>query len=128
LKLFRDAAGVLPGLARVILPAEYPQHGYPAVAPQGRMADMVLVAEPGYAFDGTVTGELSVDVPAGATPGQHGYLNTDPEMTAILVAWGAGIQPGSRSGIVPNVGVAPTIAQLLHLEFPGNPVVELLRK
>ena len=128
LKLFGDAVGVLPGLAKVILPAEYPQYGYPAVTPQGRMADMVLVPEPGYAFDATATGEPSVDVAAGATPGQHGYLNTDPEMTAILVAWGAGIQPGAHVGVVPNLGVAPTIARLLDLRFPGSPVVELLRK
>ena len=40
--------------------------------------------------------------------------------TAILVGWGA--------GVVPNLGVAPTIARLLDLRFPGNPVVELLRK
>jgi hypothetical protein len=40
-------------------------------------------------------------------------------MNAILVAWGAGIQPGARLGLVPNVDVAPTIAHLLKVNLPG---------
>ncbi len=77
----------------MILPDEYEQYGYPKVMPQGRMADMVLVAAPGYAFTGTATGEVVSDVPAGATPGNHGYLNSDPDMNEILVALGRGRGP-----------------------------------
>ncbi len=120
LQVFSDAAGTVPGVAKVILPSEYASYGYPAVAKQGRMADMVLAAASGYAFDGNTKGEPVVDVPAGSTPGTHGYLNSDPEMTAILVAWGAGIAPGSHTGQVRNVDLAPTIAQLLKVSFPGT--------
>jgi predicted AlkP superfamily pyrophosphatase or phosphodiesterase len=128
LKLFSEAAGTVPGIAKVILPSDYAAYGYPQVTPQGRMADMVLAAVPGYAFDGNSKGETVVDVPAGANLGNHGYLNSDPDMTAILVVWGAGIQPGSHTGVVPNVDLAPTIARLLKLPFPGAPVLDLLRK
>jgi predicted AlkP superfamily pyrophosphatase or phosphodiesterase len=95
------------------------------------MADMVLVAAPGYAFAQDTTGEVVSDVPAGATPGTHGYLNSDPDMNAILVAWGAGIRPGSHTGVVPNIDVAATIAHLLHVDLPesqGRPLQDLLEK
>jgi hypothetical protein len=94
------------------------------------MSDMVLVAGPGYGFDGATSGETVVDVPSGPA-GAQGYLNSDADMNAILVAWGAGIQPGARLGLVPNVNVAPTIAHLLNLKLPGVEGVlprEMLRR
>ena len=84
------------------------------------MADLVLAAEPGYAFDGAIAGEAVTNVAAGANPGAHGYLNSDPDMQEILVAWGAGIRPGSKLGVVPNINVAPTIAKLLGLSWPAD--------
>ena len=95
------------------------------------MADLVLAAEPGYSFAGTVAGEVVTDAPAGTTPGSHGYLSSDPDMNSILVAWGAGVRPGARLGIVPNVNVAPTIARLLGIKWPadrGQAIEELLRR
>ena len=94
------------------------------------MADLVLAAEPGYSFDAAIAGEVVTDIPAGATRGAHGYLNTDPDMQEILVAWGAGIRPGARLGLVPNVDIAPTIARLLGLPWPsdrGQALTEILR-
>lgn len=129
LKILSTAFQGVPGIAKVIWPAEYPTYGYPDVK-KGRMSDMVLVAEPGYAFTGTATGDTVMDVPSGVA-GAHGYLNSDADMNAILVAWGAGIQPGARLGLVPNLNVAPTIAQLLNLRFTGVDGVvigEMLRK
>jgi len=120
----------VPGIAGIIHPAEYAQYGYPAVQPGGRMADLVLAAAPDYAFDANTKGEAVSDVPAGATPGTHGYLNSDPDMQEILVAWGAGIRAGARAGVVPNVNVAPTLARLLHLDsFQTNApaLVEILQ-
>ncbi|MBS1858767.1 MAG: alkaline phosphatase family protein [Acidobacteria bacterium] len=116
----REAFRDVPGIARVIPPEEFAAAGYPKWTPGGRMADLVLAAEPGYAFDGAIRGDAVSDVPAGATPGAHGYLNSDPDMQEILVAWGAGIRPGSKLGLVPNVDVAPTIARLLGLPWPAG--------
>lgn len=120
----------VPGLAQIIHPAEYPRYGYPAVREAGRMADLVLAASPDYAFDANDKGDAVTDVPAGATPGNHGYLNSDPDMQEILVAWGAGIRAGAHLPVVPNVSVAPTLARLLairsfHTEAPA--LVDILR-
>ena len=94
------------------------------------MSDLVLAAEPGYAFEGGIAGDPVSDVPPGASPGTHGYLNSDREMSALLIASGAGVKPGTRLGAVPNVNVAPTIARLLGLKWPsdrGRAISELLR-
>jgi predicted AlkP superfamily pyrophosphatase or phosphodiesterase len=116
LAAFRDA---IPGVAQTIAPADYAKWGYPKATPNGRMSDLVLAAANDYGFDGSINGEVNADVPAGASPGNHGYLNTDPDMNAILVAWGAGIQRGVKTGSKPNVDVAATIARLLGVDFPG---------
>ncbi len=120
----------VPGIAKLIHPADYAQYGYPVVRDGGRMADLVLAASPDYAFDGNTKGDAVADVPAGATPGTHGYLNSDPDMQEILVAWGSGIRVGARVAVVPNVSVAPTLARVLGLHsFQTNApaLVDILR-
>ena len=116
----QEAFKNVPGIARVIGPGEFEAAGYPKWTAGGRMADLVLAAEPGYGFDAAVNGDAVTNVPAGATPGNHGYLNTDPDMRAIFLAWGAGVPHGAKLGTVPNVNVAATIAKLLGLEWPGD--------
>jgi predicted AlkP superfamily pyrophosphatase or phosphodiesterase len=120
LNTMREAFRGVPGIARVISLAEFESAGYPKWTPGGRMADLVLAAEPGYSFDAVISGEAVTAVPAGSNPGAHGYLNSDPDMQEILVAWGAGVRPGTKLGIVPNVNVAPTIAKLLRLTWPAD--------
>lgn len=120
----------IPGVSEVIWPENYHRYGYPAVAPNGRMADLVLAAANDYGFDAAFNGELNSDVPAGANPGNHGYLNSDPDMNAILVAWGAGIHAGVKTAAKPNVDVAATIARLLDVSFTGiqgKPLTEFLK-
>ncbi len=131
LQALKAAWPSVKGIAKVIYPDEYEQYGYPKVAPQGRMSDMVLVAEPGFAFAANTTGDVVSDVPAGSTPGNHGYVNSDPDMNEILVAWGAGIRPGSHTGLVPNIDVASTIGHLLGVNLPtsqGHSLQDLLEK
>jgi predicted AlkP superfamily pyrophosphatase or phosphodiesterase len=120
----------MEGVARVLTPAEFAPLGYPTPDANPRMADLVLAAAEGFAFDGSVEGEPIVDAPAGASPGSHGYLNTDPDMRAIFVASGAGIKPGAKLGVIENLSVAPTIARLLGLEMKdvtGKPLVDILK-
>jgi predicted AlkP superfamily pyrophosphatase or phosphodiesterase len=81
------------------------------------MADLVLAADNDYAFDGASQGEAVTSVPDSASPGAHGYLNEDPDMDAVFVAWGAGIKSGAKLGRIRNIDVAPTIAHLLGLEM-----------
>ncbi|HYP05575.1 MAG TPA: ectonucleotide pyrophosphatase/phosphodiesterase [Bryobacteraceae bacterium] len=117
----------LPGVSKVVEPREFAAMGFPA--PNERMADMVLLAQDRFAFDGTATGEAVTDVAAGSTPGAHGYVNTDPAMYAAFVASGAGIRRGVRLGSFRNLDVAPTIARLLGLEMKnieGEVLTEIL--
>ena len=83
------------------------------------MADLVLVAKDGYSFSGGTQGEVVRDVGAMDSSGSHGYLDIEPEMNAIFVAWGRGIQQGKRLGTIRNVDVAPTIAALLGIKMTG---------
>ena len=62
--------------------------------------------------------------------GTHGYLNTDPKMQAIFIAWGAGIPKGVRLNSISNLDVAPTIAALLGLEMKqaqGHAIPEIAK-
>ncbi len=126
-KLRSDLAGI-PGVKAVIEPSSFDQHGFPP--PNDRMADLVLLAEDGYSFGGAAKGETVTNIPAGSTPGAHGYVSTDPDMNAVFVAWGAGIKRGARLGSVRNLDVAPTIAKLLGLEMKniqGRALTEALQ-
>ena len=65
-------------------------------------------------FSNESDGDFVTQVAAGGT---HGYINTDPKMQAIFIAWGAGIPKGVRLNSISNLDVAPTIAALLGLEM-----------
>lgn len=121
--------GNVEGVARVIDPSEYAPLGFPDPAKEPRMPDLVLAATGPYAFSGSSTGALIQREPAGATPGSHGYLNSEPDMQAIFIASGRGIRRGAVLGPVNNLDVAPTIARLLGLTLPspdGKPLASIL--
>ena len=123
--LFADVEGV----GRVLTSAEFAQFGYPDPKDNPRMADLVLVARDGYNFSGGLQGEVVRDVTATESVGSHGYLNTDPEMNAIFIAWGRGIRKGTQLGTIRNLDVAPTIAALLGItmtDIEGRALTELL--
>jgi len=105
------------GINEIITPEKYAQYGFPPPGPDSRMADFVLAAAEGYAFGGALDGPAVTDIAPGAPSGNHGYLNTDPAMRAIFIAWGNGIRPGARLDEMRNVDVAPTVAHLLGLEM-----------
>ena len=61
--------------------------------------------------------------------GTHGFLPSHPDMRGICIAWGRGVKPGAKLGLIHNTQVAPTTARLLGLEFPsatGKPLMECL--
>jgi predicted AlkP superfamily pyrophosphatase or phosphodiesterase len=120
----------LEGITQVLPPEQFESYGYPQPAANPRMADLVLAAGEGYAFNATADGETVAEVPAGSSPGSHGFLSSDEKMRAIFVASGAGIVPGARLEVVKNLDVAPTVARLLGLELPaarGRVLTEILR-
>jgi predicted AlkP superfamily pyrophosphatase or phosphodiesterase len=86
----------------------------------------VLAAKPDYAFSNETEGDLVTP----ASGGTHGYLNTDPKMQAIFMAWGNGIPRGLRLNSISNLDVAPTIAALLGLEMKqakGHAIPEIAK-
>jgi predicted AlkP superfamily pyrophosphatase or phosphodiesterase len=111
----REAFAAIKGVKQVVEPSDFAKYGFPA--PNERMADLVLFAEDRYAFASETKGEVVADVPAGSTPGAHGYASSDPAMNATFVAAGPGIKRGVKLASIRNLDVAPTVARLLGLEM-----------
>ena len=115
------------GIARVVEPKDYAALGLPTPEENKQAPELLLIAKDGYAFNGGTVLPAVVDAPAGS--GQHGYVNTDPEMDAIFIAWGRGIRRGAHLDRIRNIDVAPTIAALLGLKFTsadGKPLANFL--
>ena len=116
-KIFSTAEGV----ARIYDPNEFAALGYPLPSATDQAPDLVLAAATDYMFSGESEGPY-VEFARGGT---HGYINTDPQMQAIFIASGAGIQKGIRIGSISNLDVAPTIAELLGFSMKsasGRPI------
>jgi predicted AlkP superfamily pyrophosphatase or phosphodiesterase len=117
------------GIAEILKPDRFAALHLPDPARNPQMGDLILVAKEGYAFsnesyeDDSVT-ELTFPV------GSHGYLASNPKMNGVFVAWGRGIKPGVKLGMVDNIDIAPTIAELLGQQFPeadGKILREILK-
>ena len=109
------------GIAEILEPSAYRRLGLPDPQKNPQMAEMILVAQPGYAFVNNALGDdyvTEVTLTAGSQ-GHHGYLSTNPKMNAVFVAWGRGVKRGAKLGLVENIDVAPTIGHLLEHELPG---------
>jgi predicted AlkP superfamily pyrophosphatase or phosphodiesterase len=108
------------GVADVIDAAvEHASLRMPDPAKNEQMADLILVAKDGYAFNNLAVGE-EVILPIVMNVhnvGHHGYISTDPRMNTLFVAWGRGVKKGGTIGTIDNVDVAPTIAELLGLKM-----------
>jgi predicted AlkP superfamily pyrophosphatase or phosphodiesterase len=113
----REALAGLDGIQLWIEPADYALHGMATPEQDPRMPDLVIAAKEGYAFGDADEGE---DATAShPRRGAHGHLPSEPKLHAAFVAWGAGVRPGSRSGVIDSVDVAPTVARLLGLKMEG---------
>ncbi len=108
------------GIAEILTPDKFPALRLPEPAKNRQMAELILVARPGYAFNNEAQGEDSVAevTLAAGNQGHHGYLSSLPKMNAVFVAWGRGVKPGTKLGMINNLDVAPTIAHLLGQSLP----------
>lgn len=102
------------GIDEVFGVSDFPSLGIPIPAASDQAPDLVLAAKPDYVFANESEGAYCT--PA-TEAGTHGYLNTDPKMQAIFIAWGSGVPKGVRLDSISNLDVAPTIAALLGLEM-----------
>jgi predicted AlkP superfamily pyrophosphatase or phosphodiesterase len=91
-------------------------------------ADIWLAAKEGYSFSNDATRDQVVTQNP-KRDGTHGYLPHHPDMRGIFIAWGRGVEPGSKLGMIKNTQVAPTLADLLGVELPppiGKPLTRQL--
>jgi predicted AlkP superfamily pyrophosphatase or phosphodiesterase len=122
----KAALSKVEGVAKIMDRTDYPAMGLPDPLKNPRMGDLFVAAKEGYAFGAGSEGQPVV---SGAAYGSHGYLNTDPDMDAIFVAWGYGVRAGARLDKAAVVDVGPTIAKLLGLQMgkvDGHALTELL--
>jgi predicted AlkP superfamily pyrophosphatase or phosphodiesterase len=124
----RTLCSGLEGVAAVHDGEDGPQFGMPTPQDHQGMGDLILFAKEGYAFQAAVDGDDPV-VPTTTYLGTHGYINTDPELDGIFLAWGHGVKAGAQLPRVSNLDIAPTLARLLNVEMPpmdGRVLTELL--
>ncbi|HXW06175.1 MAG TPA: ectonucleotide pyrophosphatase/phosphodiesterase [Vicinamibacterales bacterium] len=114
----RKEIAELEGVARLIEPSEYAALGLPDPADDPQMGVLLASAKDGYAFTAALGADAVIDAPEGSL-GAHGYLASDPDLSALFVASGRGIARGVVLDAVDAVDVAPTAAQLLGLEMKG---------
>jgi predicted AlkP superfamily pyrophosphatase or phosphodiesterase len=118
--LFRGVEGV----EHVYAKEDFGKLGLPSPEQSNQAPDLLIAAKPGNVF-----ASGAPDGKGEANGGTHGYLNSDPQMQAIFMAWGTGIKPGVRLGTISNLDVAPTIAALLRIELTnatGRPLARIL--
>lgn len=106
----------VPGIAGVYTNEEAQKLGIPSLGSTDQAPDLYLAAKQDYSFAGGATGPIVEDIKPAR--GAHGYLNTDPDMEALFVIWGAHISPGKDLGSITNLRVAPTIAKILGISLP----------
>jgi predicted AlkP superfamily pyrophosphatase or phosphodiesterase len=102
--------------------------GLPTPMQSDQAPDLMLVAKPDYMFGNESEGAYITREPGGGT---HGYLNTDPQMQAIFIAWGKGIPRGIQLGSISNVDVAPTVAALLGIKMnavKGHAIEQIVKR
>jgi predicted AlkP superfamily pyrophosphatase or phosphodiesterase len=101
------------GIEKIYGVEDFGPLGLPTPAESDQAPDLVLSGKPDYAFSGDSAKTYITD----ANGGTHGFLNSDPQMQAIFMAWGAGVPKHAQLGSITNREIAPTIAKLLGLEI-----------
>jgi predicted AlkP superfamily pyrophosphatase or phosphodiesterase len=112
----RKAIAGVEGVASLVEPTEYARNGLPLPTVNQQMGVLFVIPKDGYAFTGAVGDQVVVDAQEGNL-GAHGYVSSDPELTALFIASGAGIAKGVTLDTIDSVDIAPTAARLLGLDL-----------
>jgi predicted AlkP superfamily pyrophosphatase or phosphodiesterase len=111
-----NAFSDIEGIERVVPSADFAAYGVADPQRDPHAPDLLLLAKEGYSFGDTAAGQL----PFSEKPerkGSHGHDTDLPNLRAVFVAWGTGIESGKKLGLISNTAVAPTIARLLGFEM-----------
>jgi predicted AlkP superfamily pyrophosphatase or phosphodiesterase len=128
LKRAKDALAGVEGIEAIVEPAEFGKYGLPLPTETNQMGALLLVARDGYAFTNDAAAPAVVDAPA-TSQGSHGYVASDPDLSALFIASGRGIKKGVTLESVSTIDLAPTMARLLGLELTnvdGRMLTEIL--
>lgn len=106
------------GIAEILQPESFAALHLPRPENNPQMGDLLLVAKDGYAFSNEAFDDESM-VEVNFAAGSHGYLASNPQMNGVFIAWGRGIKSGAQLGMIDNIDVAPTIAELFGQKLPG---------
>jgi predicted AlkP superfamily pyrophosphatase or phosphodiesterase len=119
LESFFDEVLGLEGIARIIRPGEFHELGYPRYDESPYIPGQYIIIPE---IDNFLVVDSSSDSAKRRTRSQpahtHGYLPDHPRMHAGMVLSGNRIRKGERIGLVRNLDVAPTIAEILGLHMP----------
>ena len=85
----RKAIAGIEGIDAIIEPADYARYGLPLPSVNNQMGMLFITPKDGYAFTATAEGDVVVDASEGSL-GAHGYPSSDPDLSALFVASGAG--------------------------------------
>lgn len=119
----REALSRLEGIEHIYGPDEYAALGLPRPEKDPQFGQLFVTAKDGYSFSGTTGGPVTAAVLQ--VGGSHAYLASDPDLHPIFIASGYGVRAGVKLGLVSNLDVASTIAQLLGVALPtakGKPL------
>jgi predicted AlkP superfamily pyrophosphatase or phosphodiesterase len=114
----RSLLAGIEGVDRIVGREGFAELGLPQPSDTGQMGPLLLVAKDGYAFT-AAAGDAVVNDASEGSLGAHGYLASDPELGAIFIASGRGIRPGVVMESMRTLDIAPTLARLLGVDFPG---------
>jgi predicted AlkP superfamily pyrophosphatase or phosphodiesterase len=118
------------GIRKVVTPSMLKDYGFPDPRLDPHGPDMLLLADEGWVFGDTAAGELPFNQKPERS-GSHGHDASLPNLRATFIAAGPSIRPTPRlPHDLPNLDVAPTLANLLHLTMPdvdGKPASAILR-
>lgn len=117
-KRVREIFRELEGVAGILTPDQFAEHGMPHPREYAQSPDLILVAKDGYGVSGSAEGETFVasQEEGRISLGSHGFLANNPKMNAICVLSGRGIREGAIVQTAENISIAPTAAKLLGLE------------
>jgi predicted AlkP superfamily pyrophosphatase or phosphodiesterase len=126
----KTALAGLDELAKIVDTEHLKDYGVATPAEDPHAPDMILFADEGSFFGDTAAG-IKPFIEKPERKGTHGHDPNLPHLQATFIAWGAGIKPGSKLGLIDNTAVAPTLASLLEIEMKdtdGKPLTEILAK
>lgn len=113
----RRALENVEGIERIYGVEDYAALGLPTPEQDPQFGHLLLAAKTGYSFSGATGGPVTAEAPQ--VSGSHGYLASDPDMNAVFIAYGPRVRAGVNLGNVSTLDIAPTIAHLLGIAFPG---------